>query len=124
MKIAQVSLLTLALMGAVPLVAKEKAGSAPQLTADQQAMMQAWEKASQPGEQHAADRTVVARGGLGRQAVDLSRKGLGLGAQCLVRSARVGHQDREAREGQPTGEGSFPGPDDRFELGAHRAVWH
>ncbi|MGO4221253.1 DUF1579 domain-containing protein [Lysobacter sp. TAF61] len=52
MKIAQVSLLTLALMGAVPLVAKEKAGSAPQLTADQQAMMRAWEKASQPGEQH------------------------------------------------------------------------
>lgn len=52
MKIARMSL-CLALLVALPSPAKEpKAEKAPQLTAEQQAMMQAWEKAGQPGEQH------------------------------------------------------------------------
>lgn len=52
MKIAQISLLMLALFAALPSAAQDKAAKAPQLTAEQQAMMQAWEKASKPGEQH------------------------------------------------------------------------
>ena len=52
MKIARMSL-CLALLVALPSPAKEpKPEKAPQLTAEQQAMMQAWEKAGQPGEQH------------------------------------------------------------------------
>lgn len=52
MKIAQMSL-CLVLLAALPAAAKEpQADKAPQLTAEQQAMMQAWEKAGQPGEQH------------------------------------------------------------------------
>jgi hypothetical protein len=50
MKISQLSLCTLALLAALPLAAKEPA--APKLTAEQQAMMQAWEKASKPGQPH------------------------------------------------------------------------
>ena len=52
MKIVQVSLLSLALLMALPLAAQDKSGKAPQLTPEQQAMMQAWEKAAKPGEQH------------------------------------------------------------------------
>ncbi|UNK48508.1 DUF1579 domain-containing protein [Lysobacter sp. S4-A87] len=52
MKIAQISLLTLALLAALPLAAQDKSAKPAQLTPEQQAMMQAWEKAAQPGEQH------------------------------------------------------------------------
>lgn len=52
MKIAQISLLTLALLAAVPLAAQDKPAKPAQLTPEQQAMMQAWEAAAKPGEQH------------------------------------------------------------------------
>lgn len=52
MKLARTSL-CLVLLTALPLAAKEpKAAKPPQLSAEQQAMMQAWEKAGKPGEQH------------------------------------------------------------------------
>lgn len=49
MKLMQVSLCALALAVALPLAAQEKQ---PPMTAEQQAMMQAWEKAAAPGEPH------------------------------------------------------------------------
>ncbi|QSX74032.1 DUF1579 domain-containing protein [Lysobacter arenosi] len=49
MKISQISLLTLALLAALPLAAQDKPAK---LTPEQQAMMQAWEAAAKPGEQH------------------------------------------------------------------------
>jgi len=49
MKLMQVSLCALALAIALPLAAQDKP---PQMTAEQQAMMQAWEKAAAPGEPH------------------------------------------------------------------------
>ncbi|MET0548440.1 MAG: DUF1579 domain-containing protein [Xanthomonas sp.] len=52
MKIAQMSLLALALFAALPLAAQEQKTKPSQLSPEQQAMMQAWEKAAQPGEQH------------------------------------------------------------------------
>ncbi|MFC3550630.1 DUF1579 domain-containing protein [Lysobacter cavernae] len=53
MKTVQVWLCALALLVALPLAAKEpKAAEPPRMTAGQQAMMEAWEKASSPGAQH------------------------------------------------------------------------
>lgn len=49
MKISQISLLTLALLAALPLAAQDKPAK---LSPEQQAMMQAWEAAAKPGEQH------------------------------------------------------------------------
>ncbi|GAA5068489.1 DUF1579 domain-containing protein [Lysobacter panacisoli] len=53
MNTLHVPLCALALLVALPLAAKEpKTAKPPQLTAEQQAMMQAWENAGKPGEQH------------------------------------------------------------------------
>jgi len=54
MNIRQGSLLTLALLIALPLAAKEpdKDAKMPEMTAEQKAMMEAWEKAGKTGEQH------------------------------------------------------------------------
>ncbi len=50
MKYTQVSLAALALLVALPLAAQDK--QPPKMTAEQQAMMAAWEKAASPGEPH------------------------------------------------------------------------
>ncbi len=51
MKIIRLCALSFALLIAVPLAAQET--KAPEMTAEQQAMMEAWQKAATPGAQHA-----------------------------------------------------------------------